>query len=66
LPEFYTETYRVQQFAIWTITDNPARGEYIGIGTFGLGTRPSDEEMNEIRYLFETAGIATGQYQALS
>jgi hypothetical protein len=66
LPEFYTETYRVQQFAIWTITDNPAPGGYIGIGTFGIGTGPSSEEMDEIRYLFETAGIATGQYQALN
>lgn len=65
LPEFNEETYRVRQFAIWTITDNPARGEYIGIG-FILGTPPNNNEMERIRYLFERADISTEQYQALS
>jgi len=65
LPGFNEETYRVRQFAIWTITDNPARGEYIGIGMI-FGTPPNDNEMERIRYLFESADISTEQYQALS
>lgn len=67
LPEFQSETFRVKQFAIWTITDNPERGDYIGITTGGsiLGTGPTEEEMGRIRLLFEKAGIPIDRYQAL-
>jgi hypothetical protein len=65
LPDFQKETYRVQQFAIWTITDNPERGEYVGIGYWGMGSGPSDEELDRIRVLFEEAGITISNYQAL-
>ncbi len=66
LADFHEETFQVKQFAIWTITDNPRRGEYVGIGYFGAGTGPSDEEMERIRVLFEKAGISTNKYRALS
>ena len=67
LPDFHEETYRVQQFAIWTITDNPERDGYIGIVTgFGIfGTGPSDEEIEKIRVLFIKAGISISKYKAL-
>ena len=65
LPDFHQETFRVRQFAIWTITDNPRRDEYVGIGQFGVGTGPNDDEMQRIRTLFEKAGISTEKYQAL-
>jgi hypothetical protein len=65
LPAFLEEPFRVQQFAIWTITDNPPRGGYVGLGYFGVGSGPSDEEMQSIRALFEQAGIPTDRYQAL-
>ncbi len=64
LPGFLDEPFRVQQFAIWTITDNPARGGYVGLGYFGVGSGPDDEEMQRIRALFEQAGIPTDRYQA--
>jgi hypothetical protein len=63
LPDFQKETYRVQQFAIWTITDNPERDDYIGIGYFGSGSGPSDAEIENIRVLFVKAGIQTDQYR---
>lgn len=66
LPDFHNETFRVKQFAIWTITDDPPRDGYVGIGYFGLGSGPSDDEMSRIRDLFEAAGISTSKYQALS
>lgn len=66
LEEFCAETTRVKQFAIWTITDNPARDGYVGIGYWGMGSGPSDEEMEAIRTLFINAGISTEEYQALS
>jgi hypothetical protein len=68
LPDFYEEDFRVRQFAIWTITDNPERDGYMGIATgFAIfGTGPSDEEMEKIRALFIDAGIATDKYKALS
>lgn len=65
LPGFLDETFRVQQFAIWTITDNPGRGEYVGLGYFGAGTGPSEEEMQRIRALFNQAGIPIERYRAL-
>jgi hypothetical protein len=65
LPGFLDETFRVQQFAIWTITDNPGRGEYVGLGYFGVGSGPNDEEMQRIRALFNQAGIPIDRYRAL-
>jgi hypothetical protein len=65
LPAFRERPFRVQQFAIWTITDNPAPGEYVGIGSFGVGSGPSKEEMQLVRALFAEAGISTKKYQAL-
>lgn len=67
LPDFQEETFRVRQFAIWTITDNPERDGYIGIVTgFGIfGSGPNDEEMEKIRVLFIKAGITISKYKAL-
>jgi hypothetical protein len=65
LPTLLEEPFRVQQFAIWTITDNPPRGGYVGLGYFGVGSGPSDEEMQTIRALFQQAGIPSERYQAL-
>lgn len=67
LPDFHQETYRVQQFAIWTVTDNPERGGYVGIVTgFGIfGTGPNDEEIEKIRLLFEKVDIPIDKYKAL-
>jgi hypothetical protein len=65
LPGFLNEDFRVQQFGIWTITDNPPRGGYVGLGYFGVGSGPDDEEMQTIRALLKQAGIPTDRYQAL-
>jgi hypothetical protein len=58
---------RVRQFAVWTITNDPKRGDYVPLGTsfdiFGSG--PDDEEIAQIRTLFEAAGIDTAKYRAL-
>lgn len=48
LPAFDSEDFRVQQFAIWTITDNPWYGGYIGIGAFGFGTGPNEDERQRV------------------
>ncbi|MFO0964259.1 MAG: hypothetical protein U0793_01550 [Gemmataceae bacterium] len=64
-PAFRKQRFRVQQFAIWTITDNPAtRERYMGLGPF-IATLPSDDEMRAIRALFLEAGIPTAEYGAL-
>ena len=65
LSDFQDESSRVQQFAVWTITDNPGRDEYIGIGYFGMGTGPNNEEIGRIRSLFDKAGISIDKYKAL-
>lgn len=67
IPEFRTESGRVQQFAVWTITNNPRRNGYVGLtsGFDIFGTGPDDEEIAAIRDLFETAGIDTSKYRAL-
>jgi len=65
LPAFQEAGSFVQQFAIWTITDNPPRDGYRGLGYFGVGYPPDEEELAEIRALFEEAGIPTENYEAL-
>jgi hypothetical protein len=66
VPDFLDETLRVQQFAIWTVTENPnCRANYRGLGTWGFGSGPSEEEMDRIETLFEEAEISTDKYPAL-
>jgi hypothetical protein len=67
LERFGDEDFRVRQFAIWTITDNPSRDGYQGLGTvFDIyGSGPNDEEMARIRSLFKDAKIPAGHYRAL-
>jgi hypothetical protein len=65
LPAFQETRGFVKQFAIWTITDNPPRDGYVGLGYFGVGSPPDEEQMAQIRALFEEAGIPTENYQAL-
>jgi hypothetical protein len=66
VPGFIDGTLRVQQFAIWTITENPnCRANYRGLGTWGFGSGPSEEEMERIETLFEKAEISTDKYPAL-
>lgn len=57
--------FRVKQFAIWTITDNPTRSGYVGLGYFGVGSGPSKAELKQIRDLFVEAGIDPDRYRAL-
>ncbi len=64
-PALGNETFRVKQFAIWTITDNPPRDGYVGLGTGVIGSGPSDAEMTRIRALFVAAGIVPEKYKAL-
>jgi hypothetical protein len=65
LPGVERMNFRIQQFAIWTITDNPPRNGYVRLGTMGVGSGPTSEEFDQIRFMFESAGIATANYQAL-
>lgn len=66
-PEFRDFSGRVQQFAVWTITNNPKRNDYVGLtsGFSVFGTGPSDEEIASIKTLLEMAGIDTSKYRAL-
>jgi len=67
-PDFGGQTFRVQQFAIWTITDNPTRTGYVRLGSIytGIGSGPSDEEIAVIKALFVKAGLDPSVYQALA
>ncbi len=54
---------RVIQFAIWTVIHNPYRTQYTTIGTSVTDTTgPTDEEIQEIREMFEFAGIEISKY----
>ncbi len=65
VPDFAGQTFRVRQFAIWTITDNPTRTGYVGLGSSGIGSGPRDEEIAAIRQLFVKAGLDPSAYLAL-
>lgn len=64
-PSFANAAFRVQQFAVWTVTDNPGPGQFVGIGSslspFGSG--PTDSEIAILRRLFYEAGIETTKYR---
>jgi len=66
-PELADADGRVRQFAVWTITNDPKRKDYVPLGTsfdiFGSG--PDDHEIAAIRALFDAAGIDTAKYRAL-
>jgi hypothetical protein len=42
------------------------RDGYVGLGTFGFGSGPSNEEMNRINTLFADAGISASDYYAFN
>lgn len=62
---FAEAAFRVQQFAIWTITSNPSKSGYVRLGSFGVGSGPSSAELREIKSIFKDAGITTSSYRAL-
>lgn len=62
---FRVADFRVQQFAVWTITNDPTRSGYVRLATFGVGTGPSNAELREIKAMFRDAGIDPGDYRAL-
>lgn len=62
---FHAADFRLQQFAVWTITSNPTKSGYVHLGTFGVGSGPSAAELGEIKAMFKEAGISTGRYRAL-
>jgi len=66
LPEFHQASSRIQQFAVWTITDNPDRNGYVGIGSFGFGSGPTESDIRTIRQLFTHAGISLAKYRAFA
>jgi len=58
LAEFPFASNRVQQFAVWTITNNPHIDSYVGIDTTsGLRGGPTVTEIAEMRQLFVAAAI---------
>jgi hypothetical protein len=63
-PAFAEASFRVQQFAVWTITDNPRRGEYVGLSYTGVGGSPTRSEFAQIKTLFRKAGIDAVKYAA--
>lgn len=66
LPEFNDESFNIKQFAVWTITDNPARDDYVGISRFlSSSNYPDDDDFDRIKTLFQNAGINTDKYQSL-
>lgn len=67
LPALSAESFRVQQFAIWTITENPSRNGFASIDREDSeGSGPSDAEIQSIIALFKQAKISTGKYRALN
>jgi hypothetical protein len=72
LPAFLEQGARVQQFAVWTITDRPSRYGYVELrytgslrGASSEWTGPTDDEIGQIRALFLQAGIDMGNCPAL-
>jgi hypothetical protein len=65
-PDFLHQSFRIQQFAVWTITDNPSRTQYVGITSTGAGGKPSEAELQTVRNLLIQSGIDIRKYKAMS
>lgn len=64
--DFQQASPRVQQFAVWTITDNPGRYDFTELCSDSANcSGPTGDEINQIRQLFKEAGITTSNYAAL-
>ncbi|MBM4408315.1 MAG: hypothetical protein FJ038_06920 [Chloroflexi bacterium] len=64
---FPSEPFRIQQFAIWTLIENPTASGYARLGSgigFG-GSGPSSEGLDTIASLLTSAGIDPAKYRAL-
>jgi len=65
LPDFAFAAPRLQQFAVWTLTDNPAKGAYTGLSlTGGFGGGPSPDELAAVKDLLAQAGLDSAKYKA--
>lgn len=64
LPEFRFAPLRVQQYAVWVITDNPTVNGFVETGMFGRETAPTSDELAEVRRLLEAAGLDPAKYKA--
>ncbi|MEM5775998.1 MAG: hypothetical protein AAGU05_13435, partial [Anaerolineaceae bacterium] len=62
LDKFQFEETALQQFAVWTITDNPPEGGYVGIDSDGVTRLPWEDDIARMRTLFEAAGIDPAKY----
>lgn len=62
LDEFQFEGAALRQFAVWTITDNPPPGGYVGIEMDGYTDLPWEDDIARLRALFEMAGIDLSAY----
>jgi hypothetical protein len=57
---------RIRQFAVWTVTNDPGPNGYVGLtsATDLFGSGPTDEDLDEIRGMLESAGIDAADYRA--
>jgi hypothetical protein len=67
--QFRNSSLRIRQFAVWTITDNPAKHDYTRLGWEGATedsdySEPFPEEIDSIKGIFVAAGIDTSKYAA--
>lgn len=62
LDRFQFEEIDLQQFAVWTVTDNPPDGGYVGIDSDGVTHLPWEDDIARLRTLFEVAGIDSAKY----
>jgi hypothetical protein len=62
LPEFRFETYQVQTYAVWTISDNPSRCGFRRLSD----DRLTDDKVERMLGLFQRAGIDISQYPVFS
>ena len=61
--DFLFQSNELQQFAIWTITDNPACAFcYVGIESGGYAHLPDENQIAAIKNMFELVGIDTTKY----
>jgi len=65
-PAFAAEDFAIQQFAVWTVTDNPETfSDFTGISSAGFNGQPGSEELARVAGLLTAAGVDPGKYEAV-
>jgi len=65
-PRFAQMRPALQQYAVWTLTDNPAFNEFVGIYSGSGRGQPNRQDVSALAQVFRDAGLDTTKYKVFT